>query len=129
MSHHSPPSSAGLGPSSSPYGGTDPTLYSPDLVRNTHSGNHGQGINQLAALGAKHHVGNLSPKWGATLPLPVPYFQGAFVNELNENDVAFISRFQFITKLPDGIGAGSDSEFELFSIQHQMKLVSTPTQP
>jgi hypothetical protein len=129
MSHQSPPSSAGLGPSSSPYGGTDPTLYSPDLVRNTRSGSHGQIINQLAVIGAKHHAGSLSPKWRGTLPLPVPYFQGAFANELNENDVAFISRFQFITKLPDGIAAGSDSEFELFSIQHQMKLVSPLTQP
>jgi hypothetical protein len=71
-----------------------------------------------------HHAGAVSPKYKGVLPFPAPYYQGLFANEVAEDDKSFISRFQFVSQLPDGTNAGVDSEHELFSVQHQMKLVS-----
>ncbi|KAF2128382.1 hypothetical protein P153DRAFT_386503 [Dothidotthia symphoricarpi CBS 119687] len=124
MSHHSPQSSAGVGPSSSPYGGTDPTLYSPELVRNHRSTtlHHRNNLSQVTVIPNGQQVDNTSDKYINILPLAVPHVQGAFVNELSENDKSYISRFQFVSQLPDGTNAGLDSEHELFSVQHQMKL-------
>ncbi|KAJ4324125.1 hypothetical protein N0V94_001481 [Neodidymelliopsis sp. IMI 364377] len=128
MSHHSPQSSTGIGPSSSPYAGTDPTLYSPELARYTRSTglHHHSNLSQATVTdGSKqslHHAGAVSPKYKGVLPFPAPYYQGLFANEVAEDDKSFISRFQFVSQLPDGTNAGVDSEHELFSVQHQMKL-------
>lgn len=130
MSHHSPQSSTGVGPSSSPYAGTDPTLYSPELTRYSRSaGLHRRNnLSQVTITDngkvSHHNAGAASPKYKGVLPFPAPYYQGLFANEVSEDDKAFISRFQFVAKLPDGTNAGVDSEHELFSVQHQMKLVS-----
>lgn len=132
MSHHSSQSSAGAGPSSSPYAGTDPTLYSPELVHNPRSAHHRNTISQatVTATGkgkgkqALRDVDYSSDKSKNVLPLPPAYVQGAFVNEMAEDDFTYISRYQFISQLPDGTNAGLESEHELFSVQHQMKLVS-----
>lgn len=67
---------------------------------------------------------NTSDRYKSTLVFPAPHIQGAFVNEMFEAERAYISRFQFVSQLPDGTDAGLDSEHELFSVQHQMKLVS-----
>ncbi|OAL50944.1 hypothetical protein IQ07DRAFT_610875 [Pyrenochaeta sp. DS3sAY3a] len=114
---HSPPSSAGHGPSSSPFAGTDPTLYSPELVR-------ALAQVQVTTDGtqAGHHVDSNLDQYALTLPAPAPYVQGAFVNEIAPEDRTYISRFQFVTRLPDGTMAGTDKEHELFTVQHQMKL-------
>lgn len=120
-----------MGPSSSPFAGTDPTLYSPEFVRGSRSGHHRQNFSQatVIAAGKSAHrdVDKTSEKYKTILPLPATYVQGTFVNELVENDKPYLSRFQFISRLPDGTDAGSDSEHELFSVQHQMKLVSILT--
>ncbi|EMD92027.1 hypothetical protein COCC4DRAFT_145458 [Bipolaris maydis ATCC 48331] len=122
MSHNSPQSSTAHGPSSSPYAGTDPTLYSPDMDRKTHLG-HRRQITAIAA--GKLPVKDAKDKptiIKADLPLPAISADGAFTNELSEDDNGYVSRYQFISRLPDGTHAGLDSEHELFSVQHQMKL-------
>ena len=133
MSHHSPQSSAGMGPSSSPFAGTDPTLYSPELSRNSHSGHRRQNFSQITVVAAgKQSLRNadkVNDNYKTILPVAVAYLQGAFINEMSENDNNYISRFQFISRLPDGTTAGMDSEHELFTVQHQMKLVSDPVLP
>lgn len=116
---HSPPSSAGHGPPSSPFAGTDPTLYSPELVRAL-----AQVPVTTNGTQAGHHVDSNLDQYALTLPAPAPYVQGAFVNEIAPEDRTYISRFQFVTRLPDGTLAGTDKEHELFTVQHQMKLVS-----
>ena len=132
MSHHSPQSTTAVGPSSSPYAGTDPTLYSPELARYTRSAglHHRNSLSQVTVTDngkpAHHNTSAASPKYKGILPLPAPYYPGLFANELSEDDKSFISRFQFVAQLPDGTNAGVDSEHELFSVQHQMKLVSHP---
>lgn len=135
MSHPSPQSSTGIGPSSSPYAGTDPTLYSPDLARYTRSAglHHRNNLSQVTVTdngkSSHHNTGAASPKYKSVLPFPAPYYQGLFANEVSEDDKSFISRFQFVARLPDGTNAGVDSEHELFSVQHQMKLVSHTNSP
>lgn len=127
---HSPQSSNGVATASSPYAGTDPTLYSPELARYSRStGFHRRNVpsqitvtdNGTASL---HNTGATSPKYKGVLPFPAPYYPGLFANEVSEDDKSFISRFQFVAQLPDGSNAGVDSEHELFSVQYQMKLVS-----
>ncbi|KAF3042064.1 hypothetical protein E8E11_006172 [Didymella keratinophila] len=124
---HSPQSSNGV-TASSPYAGTDPTLYSPELARYTRStGFHRRNApSQITVTdnlqGSIHNTGAASPKYKGVLPFPAPYYQGLFANEISEDDKSFISRFQFVAQLPDGTNAGVDSEHELFSVQHQMKL-------
>lgn len=125
MSHTSPQSSTAHGPSSSPYAGTDPTLYSPDVDRKPRIGHR----RQITAIAA----GKLSVKDAkdmptiikAALPLPAISADGVFTNELSEDNNGYVSRYQFISRLPDGTHAGLDSEHELFSVQHQMKLVTS----
>jgi hypothetical protein len=58
------------------------------------------------------------------LPHPAPYVPGRFSNEVDMNDKKFVSRYQSIVQLPDGIKAGQDPEHELWSVQHQLKIVS-----
>ncbi|KAF1850911.1 uncharacterized protein K460DRAFT_350904 [Cucurbitaria berberidis CBS 394.84] len=126
MSHHSPQSSAGVGPSSSPFGGTDPTLYSPELVRDARSGHRRNNISQVTVVAAGKQpvrdVDAVSSKHKSILPLPAPYVEGAFANEVSEDDMTYISRYQFVSQLPDGTNAGLESEHEIFNVQHQMKL-------
>lgn len=130
MSHHSPQSSTGIGPASSPYAGTDPTLYSPELSHYTRStGFRRQNVPSKVTvtdqgMASLPTTNTTSPKYKGVLPFPAPYYQGTFANEVSEDDKSFISRFQFVAQLPDGTNAGVDSEHELFSVQHQMKLVS-----
>ena len=128
MSHHSPQSSAGIGPSSSPFASTDPTLYSPELLRNPRSGHRRDNISQVTVIAAGKQafrdVDHGSNKYKSILPLPAPYIQGAFVNEMSEDDLTYVSRYQFVSQLPDGTNAGLEADHELFSVQHQMKLVS-----
>jgi hypothetical protein len=127
----SSPSSAGQGPSSSPFAGTDATQYSPEMVR---------------PRGTKKNIGPASSITKSVVPVvkqPAPslnhfllngikyegltpgaYPIGTFSNELAKDDATFISRFLAVDQTPDGIGAGQDSEMEQSHVQHQMKLVS-----
>lgn len=123
MSQHSPESSAGQGPSSSPFAGTDPTLYSPELARDVKHHRNNDSIATIVGCGKKAGLGIIFEK-SKTLPQPPAYAQGAFANEISEDEPDFISRFQLVTRLPDGTNAGLDVENELFAVQHQMKLVS-----
>ncbi|KAH7348090.1 RNA recognition motif 2-domain-containing protein [Pyrenochaeta sp. MPI-SDFR-AT-0127] len=126
MSHQSPQSSANACLSSSPFASTDPTLYSPEIVRNPRSGHRRDNVSQVTVVTASNlpmrKIDKPSDRQKSTLINPVPYVQGAFVNEMSEDDKTYISRYQFISQLPDGTNAGLDSEHELFSVQHQMKL-------
>jgi hypothetical protein len=123
MSQHSPQSSAGQGPTSSPFAGTDPTLYSPELARDTKH-RRTDSISTIVGRGGKKAGLGVIFEKSKTLPEPPAYTQGAFVNEVSEDDPDFISRFQLVTRLPDGTSAGLDVENELFAVQHQMKLVN-----
>lgn len=131
MSSLSPQSSAGRGTASSPYAGTDPTLYSPELARDTKH-RHGNASVSTVVGGSGKKVKVTAANFGIgisinndpVLPKPSAYVPGGFVNELVEHDAKFVSRFQLITALPDGTEAGVDQEHEMFSVQHQMKLVS-----
>jgi hypothetical protein len=125
----SPHSSSGHGPASSPFAGTDPTLYSPELARNARPG-HRRKVTVVAAgkePATEPNILDKYPNMKSSLPLAERYVEGAFVNELAEEDPNFISRYHFITQLPDGTNAGMESEQELFRVQNQMKLVSTFT--
>ncbi|CAO2649560.1 Nn.00g069450.m01.CDS01 [Neocucurbitaria sp. VM-36] len=126
MSHHSPQSSPGVGSSSSPFAGTDPTLYSPELVRVPRSGHRRDNTSQVTVIAAGKQavrdVDHGSDKYKRILPHPAPYIQGTFVNEMSEDDITYISRYQFVSQLPDGTNAGLEVDHELFSVQHQMKL-------
>ncbi|KAH9860225.1 hypothetical protein IAQ61_012009 [Plenodomus lingam] len=126
MSHQSPSSSAGMGASSSPFAGTEATLYSPDMARNVGPGHHGRNNSQVTVIATEQslHRGNgATEKQKAILPLPGYYMPGRFVSEISEDSSHFVSRYLFISRLPDGTPAGSDLEIELFTVQHQMKLV------
>jgi hypothetical protein len=116
QSQQSPQSSSGRGPASSPYAGTDPTLYSPELSRNPRQG-HRRQTTVIAAGKSIVEEPSVTDKY--------PFMK--FANELAEEDLNFISRYQFVTQLPDGTNAGMDPEQELFRVQHQMKLASTFT--
>ncbi|KAF2854426.1 hypothetical protein T440DRAFT_275477 [Plenodomus tracheiphilus IPT5] len=123
--HHSPPSSAGMGPSSSPFAGTDPTLYSPDMARNARPGHRRQNVSQVTVIASEqpdHRDNGATGKQKAILPVPAGHVQGTFANELPEDHVRYVSRYQFVSRLPDGTAAGTESELELFTVQHQMKL-------
>ncbi|EOA89430.1 uncharacterized protein SETTUDRAFT_159809 [Exserohilum turcica Et28A] len=122
MSHTSPQSSSAHGPSSSPFAGTDPTLYSPDLDRKPRLA-HRRQITAIAT--GKQVVKEANDKTASMktiLPRPATYVEGGFINELPEDAHGYVSRYQFISQLPDGTNAGLDAEHELFSVQHQMKL-------
>lgn len=124
MSHTSPQSSSAHGPSSSPFAGTDPTLYSPDLDRKPRLA-HRRQITAIAT--GKQVVKEANDKTASMktiLPRPATYVEGGFINELPEDAHGYVSRYQFISQLPDGTNAGLDAEHELFSVQHQMKLVT-----
>lgn len=124
MSHPSPQSSTPIGPMSSPYTATDPTLYSPDADRKSGMGHR----RQLTAIAAgKQPVKNNEDKPVNTkfiLPAPAVHSDGIFPNELSEDDNGFASRYMFITSYPDGTNTGFEQDRELFNVQHQMKLVS-----
>lgn len=118
--HNSPSSSASVGPSSSPFAGTDPTLYSPDLARSSKHRHDNVSNVTIVAGSAKKVVEKLK-----VLPGPSAHALGAFLNELAEDDHNnFISRSLFVSQLPDGTPAGVEQDHELFIVQHQMKLVS-----
>jgi hypothetical protein len=119
MSQQSPQSSAGRGPASSPFAGTDPTLYSPELVRDIKQRRDNTSVATVVGRGKQVHV-------GAILPQPEPYVQGAFINEVSEDAPDFMSRYQFVSQIPDGTTAGLDMDHELYAVQHMMKLVSLP---
>lgn len=115
-----------MGPSSSPFAGTDPTLYSPELARNPRPGHRRQNYSQVTVIAPEQpHPNGMAAldKHKTILPVPAAYVQGAFANELPEDHIHYVSRYQFISRLPDGTVAGTDSEHELFGVQHQMKLV------
>lgn len=116
-----------MGASSSPFAGTEATLYSPDMARNVGPGHHGRNNSQVTVIATEQslHRGNgATEKQKAILPLPGYYMPGRFVSEISEDSSHFVSRYLFISRLPDGTPAGSDLEIELFTVQHQMKLVS-----
>ncbi len=130
MSHSPPSSAASADPSSSPFTGTDPTLYSPELIRGAPSFYRRNNISQVTVVAGNQSFGGVelaSDKYKSTLILPAVYDQGAFVNEVAEDAINYISRYQSVAQLPDGTNAGLDTEHELFSVQHQMKLVSILT--
>jgi hypothetical protein len=119
-SQHSPQSSAGRGPASSPFAGTNPTLYSPELARDS---KHRRDNRSIATVVGGRKKGIVFEK-AKHLPTPPPHIPGSYVNEISETDPNFISRYMLVTQLPDGTSAGLDIEHELFAVQHQMKLVS-----
>ncbi|USP75762.1 hypothetical protein yc1106_03036 [Curvularia clavata] len=122
MSHPSPQSSTPHGPLSSPYTATDPTLYSPVADRKSGMG-HRPPMSAKAA--GKQPVKNANDKPVNTktfLPAPAVSSNVGFANELSEDDNGFVSRYMFISQLPDGTPAGMDRDHEFFIIQHQMKL-------
>ncbi|KAL6704566.1 hypothetical protein ACN47E_008076 [Coniothyrium glycines] len=120
MSHHSPQSSAGLGPASSPFAGTDPTLYSPQIGRTTGTSQIRQNfIDAMMKPPANKSVDRV--KYNMVLPPPAPYVQGAFVNEMAEDSKTYISRFLVVTQLPDGTLAGQHDEHEMSTVQAKMK--------
>ncbi|KAF2253965.1 hypothetical protein BU26DRAFT_420545 [Trematosphaeria pertusa] len=120
MSHtnNSPHSSTGAGPSSSPFGGTDLTAYSPEAVRNTSRG-AGTTIAESSRAGSGQGRTQVTIYQGLH---PMPHRLGTFLNELANTDKDFVSRFLFVGEIPDGVKAGSDFEMEMFAVQHQMKL-------
>jgi hypothetical protein len=124
--HTSPGSSAVAGQSSSPFAGTDATLYSPEFERDAKQRRNA--LTNISTIAAREKAVKTAGKVAKykVLPQPADYVQGAFVNELVENDKDYISRYQFVSQLPDGTNAGLDEDHELFSVQHQMKLVSLP---
>ncbi|KAH8725957.1 RNA recognition motif 2-domain-containing protein [Phaeosphaeriaceae sp. PMI808] len=117
MSHHSPPSSAGRGSASSPFAGTDPTLYSPQLVRDSKHRRNNASVTTVVGSGRYAVVFEKVN----SLPHPVGYPRGSFVNEISGRDESFFSRFQLVTCLPDGTFAGSAKEHEVSYVQHVMK--------
>jgi hypothetical protein len=124
----SSPSSAGNGPQSSPFAGTDATQYSPEMVR---KGGHAQSsamVPRSSIADGKKPVKEIVPKiHGIEYDgmSPLPHRLGTFVNELAKGGKDFISRFLYVGRLPDGTIAGQDPEMEQYHVQHQMKLVST----
>jgi hypothetical protein len=120
---HSPQSSTGKAPASSPFAGTDPTLYSPELTRDNKHRRGTSSIHTIVGSGKNIGIGINFDK-ANILPAPAAYVHGAFSNEVPEGDAAWVSRFQQVSMLPDGTVAGHDQEHEMFSVQHQMKLVS-----
>lgn len=128
MSQHSPRSS-GLDPSSSPFAGTDPTLYSPEIVRDARSTQaHNVSSVSVAAAGkqALREVFGQTDKKKHALPHPAPYIKGGFTNEIAEDAEDYVTRYHFISRLPNESVAGMDIDHELYAIQHQMRLVSSP---
>lgn len=123
MSTHSPPSTTGHGPSSSPFAGTDPTTYSPQDVRHV---NRTQASTSADAAGSSFVntpvVVIKGIKYDGLHPQAHPL--GTFMNEVINTDIDFVSRYLAITKLPDGTVAGADHEMEMYLIQFQMKIVS-----
>ncbi|KAF1837843.1 hypothetical protein BDW02DRAFT_576772 [Decorospora gaudefroyi] len=125
MSRQSPQSSSGQGPSSSPFTGTDPTLYSPDLARNPRPGHRRQITVIAAGQQPVPVVQDNTDDHKGMLPPAATYVEGAFLNEMSHVSAQeYISRYQFVPQLPDGTNAGLDLEHELFSVQHYMKLYS-----
>ncbi|KAJ4989354.1 hypothetical protein SVAN01_05079 [Stagonosporopsis vannaccii] len=123
MSPPSPQSSTGIGSASSPYNGTDPTSYSPELARFGRSaGVHCNSFGQVNGKASHLPTIAATPKYKGILPAPAPYKEGLFANEVSEHDRSFVSRFQLVSQLPDGTNAGFDSDHELLTVQHQMKL-------
>ena len=103
------------GQASSPFG-TEATLYSPLLTRNSCSGYRRQDatVNKINTVNGYKGV----------LPLPPPSALGTFLNEMSSNDKDYMSRHMFVAQLADGTYAGENAEHEMFCVQHQMKLVS-----
>ena len=124
----SPPSSAGRGPPSSPYAGTDPTLYSPETVRKVIKvGRVQPPVAESSVANGKKPVKVIDKVTIKGIDYkglqPQPHALGTFINELSSSDQDFVSRFLFISQISDGTVAGTDHEMELYHTQHQMKLV------
>lgn len=123
--HSPPPSSSTRGPPSSPFAGTDPTLYSPEAVRKS------------ARTAAPESTKAAGKKPVVEIPVirhtayhglnPQPHQLPVFVNEIETASRDFISRYVLVQLIPDGnrdIEAGSDHETELAKVQDKMKEVS-----
>ena len=114
-----PASSVGAGQPSSPFTGTEHTLYTPEAVRKGESSK---------ATGKKPAVKVPSIRHTAYDGLePRPHALPVFVNEIDPASVDFISRYVLVQKVPDGgryVDAGSDHETELAKVQAQMTNVS-----
>lgn len=120
-----PPSSSTRGPPSSPFAGTDPTLYTPEAVR---KGGRTAVTESAKAAGKKPVVEvpaiRHTPYRGLN---PQPHRLPVFVNEIETASRDFISRYVLVQLITDGnrdIEAGSDHETELAKVQDKMKEVS-----
>ncbi|KAB2100364.1 hypothetical protein AG0111_0g11334 [Alternaria gaisen] len=102
MSHHSPQSSSANGPPSSPFGGTNPTVYSPEADRKPHH------RRQLTAIAPGQQI----PK--NFLPQAQIYIEGAFVDEFLQGDPAYVSRYHHVQ-------GGADIDHLQFLVQSQMR--------
>lgn len=123
MSEHSPQSSAGRGPASSPFGGTDPTLYSPELARDTKHRRGNPSVATVVGRGKKDGIDTVFEK-AKILPQPEPNSNTGWVNEILHTATNYLSRYMMVARLPDGTHAGTDIDHELVTVQTQMKLVS-----
>ncbi|KAL5393755.1 hypothetical protein PMIN06_011105 [Paraphaeosphaeria minitans] len=120
--HSPPPSSSTRGPPSSPFAGTDPTLYTPEAVR---KGGRAAVPDSTKVAGKKPVVELPAIRHTAYLGLnPQPHDLPVFVNEIETASNNFISRYVLVQMIPDGnrdIQAGSDHETELAKVQDKMK--------
>ncbi|KAF2446310.1 hypothetical protein P171DRAFT_357672 [Karstenula rhodostoma CBS 690.94] len=120
--HSPPPSSSTRGPPSSPFAGTDPTLYTPEAVR---KGGRTAVPESSKAAGKKPVVELPAIRHTAYHGLnPQPHDLPVFVNEIDAASREFISRYVLVQLIPDGnrdIEAGSDHETELTKVQDKMK--------
>ncbi|KAF1957456.1 hypothetical protein CC80DRAFT_560752 [Byssothecium circinans] len=126
--HHSSPD---LGPSSSPIAATDPTVYSPEVLRG-HFAALGLG-NAPVASSSTAVASNVVPH-PTVVPVttingirytrlyPHQYPSGLFSNELDRNRRSFMSRFLKVTTLRYGaLPAGADQDMEIGLIVQVMK--------
>ncbi|KAL1608332.1 hypothetical protein SLS60_003273 [Paraconiothyrium brasiliense] len=119
--HTPPPSSSTRGPSSSPFAGTDPTLYTPEAVRKG-----GRSAAQESKANGKKPIVEVpsirhTPYHGL---VPQPHQLPVFVNEIDAASRDFISRYVLVQLIPDGnrdIEAGTDHETELAKVEEKMK--------
>jgi hypothetical protein len=123
MSHS--PSSVGNEQPSSPYGGTNPTLYSPEATRNPATTPVAHVATVTAAVtptSAPYDTRIEGIKY--TRLYPHPYEVGTFTNELRTNSPEYIARFIKVLSLEDNqLQAGNNQDVEQAIIVELMKTV------
>lgn len=109
--------SARHSPPSSPYEGTETTLWTPETTRRA-AASIRPGVEVVAIRHTTYLDHNLTPQ---------PHTPPVFINEIDVGSDGFVSRYILIQSIPDGnhqIAAGSDHEIELSKVEEKMKEVS-----